>query len=261
MTSLHQWYLEHTGSARYILRGTVTGHPRLTDAQFIHTTRLQSILQDEDDPSQFIFCTKNTAYHQSMEDCHYGHCREFVAAFPSIPELPGYDGWAAQMEEFARKYEREEDVSADTPAGSILLRLSNCREYYFESMDICPDENVHISGEMWPHVGMIQDSVLCGGPFPHKYDLRYFPYRNGNIEFYCWDPQDLPVYIENSGSAGLRIMINALMYLVAPGEKLLITPDHAAPGVLLTSQQDLYDIVYDIREQSEQELGDEDPQG
>lgn len=248
MTSLHWWYLEHIGDGRYILHGIVTGHPKLPDAYSIHTSYLLSISQDEQNPSNFVFQTKNTAYHQSMEDCHYERCLRFVQAYPTNPKLPGYDQWAAQLGDFVRQYEQQERPACEASAGSILLRLSNCQQYYFDSMDICTDGATHIPTKMRPHVGMYQDSVICRADLcSYEHDLRYFPHRAGNIDFYHWEPEGLPVYIENSGNVELHIEIKKLVYLIAPEERLLITPDHAKPWLTLTSRQDLYD-VWDLRQ-------------
>lgn len=244
MTSLHQWYLTHTAGNTSILHGIVTGHPKLPDACSIHTSVLHSITQDEQEHYKFVFQTENTDYHLTMEDCDYRRCRKFVQAFPTSGELPGYTQWAAQFEKFAQEYERDLP-GCEAPIGSILLRLGCHQQYYFDSMDIHLGDGSHLPTEMSPHVGMFQDSVLCRTnrlTTQDYYDLRYFPYRDGNVEFYCWETQGLPVYIENCGNTELRVQGVEWVYLISPGEKVLIDPTNASPGVGLTSRQDLYDI-------------------
>ena len=178
-----------------------------------------------------------------MEDCDYKHCRNFVQMFQVAGALPGLEQWASQFEKFAQEYEKE-DPTCEAPDNAILLRLGNHREYYFDSMDINLNGE-HLPTYMDPHIGTFQDSVLCGSGERcgiDSYDLRYFPHRGGNIAFYHWRPQGLPVYIENCGDDDLRVKVAQWLYLIPPGERILIDPTNASPGVELTSQQDLYDV-------------------
>lgn len=243
MTSLHQWYLTHAVGGMFILHGVVTGHPKLPDAHSIHTSYLHSVMQDEEVPCRFVFRTKNTEYHLTMEDCDYKRCRRFIQMLPVPGELPGLEQWASQFEAFAQEYEKDEPA-CEAPDDAILLRLGNNREYYFDSMDIKLN-GAHLPTRMWPHVGMFQDSVLCQScrtDIDEEYDLRYFPYRNGNVEFYCWESQELPVCIENCGDDDLRVKVAQWAYFIPVGERVLIDPTNASPGVKLTSHQDLYDV-------------------
>ena len=153
MTSLHQWYLTHAVGNTYILHGVVSGHQKLPDAHSIRTSVLHSITQDEHDSCQFIFRTKNTEYHLTMEDCDYKRCRKFVQMFPVKGELPGYESWASQFERFAYKYERDHP-DCEALDDTILLRLGNNCEYYFDSMDIKLN-GVHLPTHMYPHIGMM----------------------------------------------------------------------------------------------------------
>lgn len=243
MTSLHQWYLTYVVGGMYILHGVVTGHPKLPDAYPIHTSYLHSVVQDEHERCRFVFRTKNTEYHLTMEDCDYKRCRRFIQMLPVPGELPGLEQWASRFEMFAQEYEKDEPA-CEAPDDAILLRLGNNREYYFDSLDINLN-GAHLPTRMRPHVGMFKDSVLCGAGDMcgfDSYDLRYFPHRGGNIAFYHWESQGLPVYIENCGDDDLRIKVAQQECLIPPGERVLIEPTNASPGAELTSRQDLDDV-------------------
>ena len=249
MTRLYQWWFEQTERGSYILRGTVTGHPKLPDSDRIHTTRVRSIRPDPGKEAGFLVLTRNTEYHCSMESCHYARCREMLAQEIPNEKCPeGFRAWAEQLETFAGQYDVPEEtlpLPATDAERFLLLRLGNNRAYYFHSMWIVPDSETREQGRMSPHIGTFQDSVLCRSECSRDYDLRYFPYRDGNLAFYHWETSDLPVYIENRGDQCLRVRADWQVYLIEPGACVRISPEYATPGAALTSTHDLY-TMWDI---------------
>lgn len=224
-----------------MLLGVVTGHRKLPDGMFIHTSPIRRVLRDPEREDGYIFESKNSSFYVSITDYDYGQC-----AVEDNGTIPGLDLWLSGLEEYSAQY-AEKKASCAAEPGTILLRLGNNREYYFDAMDVDPGTGERLSGQMWPHVGMVQDSVLCcAGDEPgcSLYDLRYFPYRGGNLEFYVWDTGGLPVYIENSGDSELRVCLDRAVYLIKPGSRVLMEKANSQPGAALTSEQDLYDVMF-----------------
>ena len=251
MTRLYQWYAEAIPGGRIILHGVVTGHRKLPDGMFIHTSPIRQVSRDPEREDGYIFESKNTKFHVSMEDFDYGQC-----VVSNNSAIPGLDLWLSELETYSKRYAGKE-TSCAAECGSILLRLGNNHEYYFDAMDVNPGPGEHLRGEMHPHVGMIQDSVLCwagGEVWCSYYDLRYFPYRGGNLEFYAWDAGGLPVYIENSGDSELRVKLNGAVYLIAPGSRVLMERANAMPRAMLTSEQDLYTATFTVSDEELEKL-------
>lgn len=71
------------------------------------------------------------------------------------------------------------------------------------------------------------------------YDIRYFTYKDNNIEFYSWNTQDLDVYIKNVGDAKLRVRLGNDVYVINPDSTLLINKENKSDEKL-TSEADLY---------------------
>lgn len=242
MTRLYQWHVAAITGGRVILYGVVTGHRKLPDGMFIHTSPIRQVSRDPEREDGYIFESKNTKFHVSMAEYDYSQ----RAATDNDP-IPGYEQWLTELEACSGRYAGKKTTPCEAECGSILLRLGNNHEYYFDAMDVAPETGEHLRGEMHPHVGMVQDSVLCwagGEAWCSHYDLRYFPYQGGNLEFYVWDTAGLPVYIENSGDSELKIQLEGVVYLIAPGIRMLMEKSNAQPGAALTSGRDLYEPAF-----------------
>ncbi len=219
MTRLYQWYAETFEGGRLILFGIVTGHRKLPDGMSIHSSPVQAVLPDPEKENGYIFKTKKSEFHVTMDECDYERCR-----IASDGDIPGFDQWRTEQEWYSKQFATEK-VPVVAVKGAILLRLGNNREYYFDAMDVDPGTGEHLSGGCSVHVGLCQDSVLCWtGDMPccGDYDLRYFPYHNGNIEFYNWDTLGLPVDIENCGDCELRVLVNGFCYSIELLERVRI---------------------------------------
>lgn len=246
MTTLYQWYTEVISYDGMILHGIVSGHKKLPDGMKIHTSWICSVHQDPENPEEFIFQTRNTAYHLSMAECDYARC-EWLASNVT----PGIALWVSKLEKYSDRFpERNVSCGVDSSSvveesPSILLRLGSHCDYYFDAIEAVQETGEHRKGKMHPHVGMLQDSVLCyssEGMEYSEYDIRYFPYRSGNLEFYVWETAGLPFYIENCGDQELRIQLDREIYVIAPGSRVRMESANAVPTAHLTSRQDLHDI-------------------
>lgn len=251
MAKLYQWYTEAIPGERVILHGVVTGHRKLPDGILIYTSPIQQVLRDPECEDGYIFESKNTTFYVSMSDCDYGQCTVMENS-----AIPGLELWRSQLASYSERYAQKPALPA-ADCGSVLLRLGNNREYYFDSMDVHSGTGEYLNGDMQPHVGMFQDSVLCwagGEAWCSDYDLRYFPYRSGNLEFYGCDTEGLPVYIENCGDCELMVKFAGAVYKIAPGSRVLMERANAMPGATLTSEQDLYTTTLDLSDAERKKL-------
>ena len=248
MTGLYHWYLEkvelkNMEEEAYIAHGIVTGHPWLPELCPARTSAVTSIDVDPTAPDVIFLQTHNTKYHCHMREYNYEKCG--ILQEEDHTHAPkGLSEWLSRLEEYAAKYSKPQYPKA--PEGAILLRLGVNRRYYFDSMEINLGNGISLTTNSSIHIGTFQDSVLCTAhgelPDDENYDLRYFPFKDGNLSFYLWCPNGRPVYLENVGDRVLKIQMGrgGSVYVLQPGERRIITPETANPGAVLTSETDLY---------------------
>ena len=121
--SLHYWYVNKVtlGDDReYVCaHGTVTGHNRLQDSTFVHTSEVQDITIDYENEEALIR-TKNSEYH-----CPLAYCK-FQKQDQTSELIPDYE---AVKEKYFDAF--EEPTIEDN---KVLLVLSNFDDYYFHSL-------------------------------------------------------------------------------------------------------------------------------
>ena len=244
MPKLHQWYFEQGNWDGLSVCGVVTGHPRIYDTMVIQTSRVEEVMQDANNSGQFLLRTANSSYLCHMNDCDYAKCRERWRLYEEIVNPVGFKTWTKQFECFAQRYERGYKPCV-AKEKTILLRLGNHREYYFDGMDVNLGNGKCLEGLMCASIGTFRDSVFCTTG-DRNYHLRYFPFRNGNVQFYVVSCGDIPWYIENSGDCLLRVAFKKDIYLIQPGQTLKMDPSNAQPEEELSNKQDLYD-AFDTR--------------
>lgn len=243
MTRLYKWYFqkeEDVIGVIPLLHGVVTGHRKLPDATKIHTSYVLSVEKGEE---CIIVETMNTKYICGMKDCDYQKNREFLKYYDRMSVIPeGLEKFRDWLQIFAEKYENLEPVYS-VSEGGVLLRLGNNRKCYFDSI-------WHNDGSGECRKGKGECRKRKGGYFPNavlcevgEYNLNYWPYRDRNLEFYRWEVQKCPAYIENCGDRELRMLLEGEVYVIQPEQRLLITPSNATPGAHLSSIRDLY--LYD----------------
>lgn len=181
MVQLFNWYLEKKGGGIYLAHGIVKGHPHFPDLLPIHTSVIITVKVDTDD---VLIQTSNMLYLCSMKECRYSKCGDLRSKnHKNAPD--GLWQWVSRLEEYIQKY--GDPQWEDMPEWDILLRLGTNREYYFGSMKMCLSGNTYRSVDPYVHVGMFQGSVLCmSNVESDNCDLRYFPYKDGNLKLYKW---------------------------------------------------------------------------
>ena len=226
---LHYWYIdehEEDGKTMQIGHGVVTGHKRLPDSNFIHTSPIQAMHLDEES-GELILTTKNSVYHCPLEYCRYRK----QDRFPDI--IPDYD-------DLKRKY-KDKISYPEIEKGKVLLVLADFCEYYFHSLCYVPENSE--SGKRLDyvgssHIGTFQDSYLITTE-DWEIDLRYFPHYQ-NIEFYGMDTQDHPLYLENIGGRVLYAQTCAGTIKLEPGDRKEVKEENAESEDTVLPDGDLY---------------------
>lgn len=226
---LYHWYIEkhtdpYTGEEFVLAFGIVTGHKRLRDTTFVHTSPVQHIDVDREN-EQICIQTRNTEYHCRLSDCDFSKpdTYEFISG----------------LSEYAEKYEGEKDYAQDD--NTILMILSNHERYYFKTALIKKNEKIY-KGEMFPHIGTFQDSCLIScKEYEQRIDIRYFPHYQ-HLETYHWETDKLPVYLENEGDSVIYYQTYEGLIELKPGERKLVSKENAmsTDGAPVLDRGDLY---------------------
>jgi len=211
-----------------VLHGNVTGHGRIEDSIYIHTSPVHSYHIDWE-KEELVAQTRNSLYHCPLVYCRF-----------SRQEI-----WAAVLPEYEKIKERyfDKEPYPEIEPGKILVVLSNFNEYYFHSLCYIPEgktERMDYVG--WPHVGNYQDSYLIQTE-NDEIDIRYFTHPQ-NIDLYCVDCLHLPWYVENIGDVDLHICNGSYVIKVAPGERKQICRENAEENPPELSKRDLYSACW-----------------
>lgn len=226
---LHYWYIgeqEMDGEMNRVGHGIVTGHKRLSDAVYMHTSEVKAVHIDEEE-GEVALTTRNSVYHCPLAYCAF----EKQDEYPDI--LPDY-------ERLKETYQDKIEYPAIEP-GKVLLVLANFCDYYFHSLYYVPKDSEDgkcrtFSG--WPHVGMFQDSYLIETD-DYSVDLRYFPHYQ-NIEFYEEETDGCPWFIENIGDDVIYARTSAGTIKLEPGDRKEVVRENAEDEKPVLPDGDLY---------------------
>jgi hypothetical protein len=197
---LLNWHIENKKDY-CIAHGNVTGNERFQNGEKIHTSKI--IKTEMIDETVFIH-TKNSLYQCEVKNCCFNYQNQ-------IDILP------FTIADYKEKYFKDFPPEKN----SITLEFSAEIDDFFKRA-IVEDSGKIIELSMSVHVGNFQDSCLIGdGADGGKYDIRYYP--NNIIEFYCFDTDNLPLYIVNSGKTALKFgTIHGETVDVPAGSKKLV---------------------------------------
>ena len=225
---LRYWYVDgELNSSCWMAHGIVTGHPKLEDATFIHTSTINNILIDKEN-GEAVIKTRNTEYHCPLEYCRWDEQEEHP---DSIPEYE----WIKENFENKIHYPSIEDEK-------VLLVISNFNEYYFNSLYYKPNAaGEKLSYKGVPHIGMFQDSFLIRSE-DSSIDLRYFPHFE-NIEFYLEHTDGKRFYIQNIGDCTLYARTSKGYIKLNPGERKEVSEDNAEAEEPVLHMGDLYSAL------------------
>lgn len=215
MARLYKWYIEKKNKANsdsvLWARGVVSGHIRLPDGMFIHTSAIVSVSLENE---TVIIQTLNTRFECKMEDADYEKFTE--------------TNMIERFAEFKEKYDIPKvKYEPDLKANEVLLVLGNNRQYYFDSYHVNYQGKKKSLYDVPAHIGTFQDSVLCQC-FINRccIDYRYFPYKGCHAEFYSWE-KHFKTYIENCGDDPLYVTVYGNVYMIPSKERILVIPQNA----------------------------------
>ena len=225
---LHYWYInKHVcdGQEYIFANGIVSGHTRLADSTFIHTSAVEDIIVDPTIEEEVLVKTKNSLYHCPLTYCKWEEQEKNKELIPDFEWLRGL-------------FERKKKIPT-IEEDKVLLVLSNYDEFYFNSLYYKPsgaETNLEFFGS--PHIGMFQDSFLirCHDA---KIDLRYFPHYQ-NIEFYMEQTEEHPLYVENIGDVTLYVRSSKGVIRLDPGDRKEVSEANAEEERPILPGGDLY---------------------
>ena len=227
---LQDWYIgEHkfgNGNMYRIVHGVVTGHKKLEDSIFMHSSEVKAFHVDEEE-KEMVVTTRNSVYHCPL-------------AYWNFKDQDKYADVIHDYEALKEKYQGTIDYPSIEP-GKVLLVLANFCEYYFHSLYYVPkdsDSGKPAEYKGWAHIGTFQDSCLIGTK-EYPIGLRYFPHYQ-NIEFYHVRLDGCPLYIENIGDSVLYARTSVGTIRLNPGERKKVTEDNAEKDDLVLPDGDLY---------------------
>lgn len=206
-TKLHYWYVdkrERNGKEYVLAHGNVSGHKKLEDTVFIHTSKIQSIVIDKDN-EELIIQTGHTKYHCPLEYCRWEKQDKNADLIPEY--------------EWIKKHYKNRLKMPEIDEDKVLLTLSNFDDYYYHSV-YCKvsskEKPLNFCG--YPHTGMFEDSFLISSEDLLAIDIRYFPHFQ-KIQFYCESTAGLPLFVENIGDVVLYVETRRGAIRLAPGER------------------------------------------
>lgn len=229
-TMLRYWHVdkrrdEGTGEEYLLAHGNVTGHKRLVDSTFIHTSVIQE-MKINGVSGELEIQTMNTKYYCPLVYCNFKRQDEYAGLIPDYGSIK-------------KKYSN----TIKTPtieAGKVLLILSNFDEYYFNSLYYIPEgEKEPIKYTAYPHIGTFQDSFLIQDENWDKIDLRYFPHYQ-NIEFYAEHIGGKPLFVENIGDITLFADTSEGIIKLEPGDRKEVCKENAESDICGLPGGDLY---------------------
>lgn len=239
MARLYDWYIEKKNKlnpdSELWAKGVVSGHVRMPDGLFIHTSAIESVTLENETA---IIQTRNTRFECKMENADYDK-------FTESQMIAGFDDFKKKYDTSKVKYVPE----AELKENEVLFVLGNNREYYFDSFHVKYNGKKESFYTVHPHVGMFQDSVLCQCFIEKRcIDYRYFPYKGCHVEFYSWE-NHLKTYIENCGDEPFFVTVGGNVYAIPAKKRILITPKNAEKEKPHLGRTDLYDVWHRKKEE------------
>ena len=227
--SLHNWYINTHASESgtdFVGHGIVTGHYRLPDSCFIHTSKIRMISVNLKE-NELIILTRNSEYHCPLVYCRWEKQDENAHIIPNYEKI--------------KELYKDKLAYPKIEPGNVLLVLANFCEYYFHSVCYIPKDAENqepCAYQGHAHIGTFQDSFLisvAGQPI----DLRYFPHFQ-NIEFYSESTNGFPLFLENIGDAVLYANTSVGTIKLNPGERKEVRIENAESDTPILPNGDLY---------------------
>lgn len=219
---LHNWHISIDGDAKF-LHGIVSGHRKIKDTVYIHTTPVQNVCYT--DAEELLCHTQNSIYHCPLNSCNF----EEQDLYDIQDIIPDY-------EELKKKFNipaKPPEINPDT----VLVIFSNFCESFFQGF-YCIKDGKYLDYTAHMHIGTFQDSFLIMTN-DDSIDIRYFPHTN-NLEFYLTETDNMPFYIENNGDIDLYFSTSYGVIKLAPEERKLVCSQNCEKEHITLSNADYY---------------------
>lgn len=203
MYILKNWYLKECFDGEIYANGTVLGHHRLEDGEFIHTSKIENIYLCGD--SEYVIETHSGSLYQLLTNEINAEMIEETKE--KLGQLEILDG-AIMKEKLDKVKEALEKKQKLVGAAENTAKDNMDEEGLYLIM-----EHMHVVKAILKkdtdfremhasvHVGMFQNSVLITDCMEGEVDFRYFP--NHMMEPYHWSDGLNCVYIHNIGNRSI----------------------------------------------------------
>lgn len=176
--SLREWYLESFGNSN-ILWGIVSGHPKLEDGMFVHTSLIQQTVMDADNKCLQFVTASGSNYAVAFDDIDYNP-ESVEKTKACLQKLNISASFIEESVVLSKRKERafKKSLASELLNGDLYLELSECsivRAYFKYN-----DEVLRLYGRC--HSGMFTDSYLYtkGGIV----DFRHFQFGWRSVNTY-----------------------------------------------------------------------------
>lgn len=211
---MHNWNLSSNGMD-VIVKGTVYGHPRISDGRKINTSPLVKGVFSQDSGDEIFFHTHNTIYqcplHQVDPSCQLTK-KYLLETLPQEHER--WDKWLDN--DSTRPTTPFQGVDLPVPDGSYLLALDPDCPYIFTGVYQKIGSTYHwIIRNPYVNMGVYTDSVLCNkydDQLNLLFDVRYFPQGCQQVKFYDIQlkGEEVLFYVVNVGQTQINYDENIL---------------------------------------------------
>lgn len=196
MIQLLKWYIEKVYDNNYIAWGYASGHPKLLDGTYIHTS---PIVQAREDAGQSLLLVTRSGnqYHLAEEEI----CCEEIKNIRKNLKVFGVRDFCKDAVQLSvrKKEEKYRELKKQLSENELFLEMvgESCMGAYMKE-----GGNIH-ELEVSVHTGMFQDSVLCRKN--GIADFRYFPkgFIQPEIETYHISSNIERIHICNRGKDGI----------------------------------------------------------
>jgi len=225
MPTLYHWRLAPYDGKDVLAHGLVTGHPKLPNGLYCHTSPIQAARLEDDALTLETF--SGSRYVLRPEAMAPNRLEETAAGLEKLGLAPGLAERWAQARREADELRRARQTEELAP-GELLLEVvgTNTFAAFFRS---APGELVEVEPDI--HVGMFQDSVLVTDWEGGTVDFRYFP-KGDRLEPYHISDGLTAIRLSNLGSVAVTFGGQGREVLCPAGEvTFLSAAEHEAEGL------------------------------
>ena len=222
MIKLTQWEIneaKHKNEKYYFANGTVSGHTDLFDGTYIHTSKIISIIFNEDNNKLIMKTHSNNEYELRMTDIllgKYATTVEYLKKFNV--KIPSYDECKRMADSVEEAFLANLDKLLKDSELYLKMNGVFVQKAYWKKNEIR-------TIEVRAHIGMNQDSYLVTDWEKHEVDFRYFDGLFGIRPYHFSDGLNA-ILIDNIGSSDIGFTSGEYYISCKAGEITTIGSEH-----------------------------------